>query len=251
MLLGRVHFLPETIEPVRLPGGIAVVIDLLRATTTICHALAAGATDVRTCLEIEEARLLAAKLGRDRCLLGGERAGVRIEGFDCGNSPTEYSRERVAGKTLVFTTTNGTRAIGRVLEADRILLASLANLSAVAGAIAARPATLDIVCAGTDGGITREDVLVAGAIVDRLTATRDKAAWQWNDEALIARDTWRAIASCTDSSQTLLAALRDSRGGRNLVELGYDADIVMAAEVDSLRVVPEVLRADDGLRIVG
>jgi 2-phosphosulfolactate phosphatase len=250
MLLGRVHLLPETVEPVRLPGGIAVVIDLLRATTTVCHALAAGAAEVRPCLEIDEARLLAANLGRERCLLGGERRGVRIEGFDCGNSPSEYTRERVAGKTLVFTTTNGTRAIGYVLEAEQVLLASLANLSAVCREIAKRPGSLDIVCAGTDAGVTREDVLVAGAIVDRLTAADVRAAWQWNDEALVARDAWRAIARDNDFSQALLAALRDSRGGRNLVELGYDADIVTAAEVDSLGVVPEVLRDEGGLRIV-
>ena len=251
MLLGRVHFLPDTVQAARLRGGVAVVIDLLRATTTVCHALAAGAAEVRPCLEIDEARFLAARLGRERCILGGERSGVRIEGFDCGNSPSEYTRERVAGKTLVFTTTNGTRAIGRVLAADRILLGSLANLSAVCGQIARQLATLDIVCAGTDGGVTREDVLVAGAIVDRLTAANDEAAWQWNDEALIARDAWRAMASGNNFSQTLLAALRDSRGGRNLVELGYDADIVTAAEVDSLSVVPEVLRGDDGMQIVG
>jgi 2-phosphosulfolactate phosphatase len=183
MLTGRVHFLPATVDPSQLPGGIAVVIDLLRATTTACHALASGATEVRPCLEIEEARHLAETLGRDSCLLGGERAGVRIEGFDCGNSPTEYTRERVVGKTLVFTTTNGTRAIGRVLEANRILLASLANLSAVCNEIATPPKPLDIVCAGTDGGITREDVLVAGALVDRLTAANETTSWKWSDEA--------------------------------------------------------------------
>lgn len=248
MLAGRVHFLPTTVDADRLRGGTAVAIDLLRATTTICYALAAGAREVRPCLEIDEARRIAAALGREACLLGGERGGVRIEGFDCGNSPTEYTSGRVAGKSLAFTTTNGTRAIAACLSADRVLLAALANLSAVSRELCASPGPLDIVCAGTDGFATREDVLTAGALVDRLSAA--EPAWRWCDEALLARDAWRGIASARDFPVRLIAALRDSRGGSNLIDLGYDADIVAAAQIDALDVVPTVCVAGDALRIV-
>jgi 2-phosphosulfolactate phosphatase len=175
---------------------------------------------------------------------------VRIEGFDCGNSPAEYTSERVAGKTLVFTTTNGTRAVARCSAAERVLIASLVNLSAVCGAIADRPGPVDIVCAGTDGCITREDIVTAGAIVDSLCDPSSAVAWRWSDEALVARDAWRGIVATEQPRQSLLAALRDSAGGRNLVALGFDADIVAAAEVDCLTVAPVVAPTGANLRIV-
>jgi 2-phosphosulfolactate phosphatase len=238
MYAGRVHFLPKTVDRTLLPGGVAVVIDLLRATTTLCHALAAGATDVRPCQDIEIAKRLAEEIGRTQCLLGGERRGVKIEGFDFGNSPSEYTSGRVAGKILLFSTTNGTRAIDAVVAADFIVLASLVNLTAVCNWLAAHPAGLDIVCAGTDGCLTREDVLTAGAIVAQLSAANVAPQWTWNEEALIARDAWRGVWSHDRSHDALMAALRASRGGANLVELGYDADIEAAARVDALNVVP-------------
>lgn len=249
MEVGRVWFLPSDCEPATVSGETAVVIDLLRATTTICFALAAGAREVRPCLEIDEARRLAKRLGRERCLLGGERRGVRIDGFDLGNSPAEYTRERVAGKSLAFTTTNGTRAISRCMSAERVLVASLVNLSAVQLAVLARPGTIDIVCAGTDGAVTREDVLTAGAIVDELIRRDSIGLWSWNDEALIAGDAWRNIALMEPPKRALLAALRQSAGGRNLAALGYDADIETAAEVDMLGVVPVVTRDELGMVI--
>ncbi|RIK75519.1 MAG: 2-phosphosulfolactate phosphatase [Planctomycetota bacterium] len=249
MLAGRVHFLPDAVEPVELRGGAAIAIDVLRATTTICYALASGAREVRPCLEVDDARRLAESLGRGPCVLGGERGGVRIDGFDCGNSPAEFTSERVAGKTLVFTTTNGTRAIAACLSAERALLAAMCNVSAVCREVRRWPGPLDIVCAGTNGSPTREDVLAAGAIVDRLSSGPEQM-WQWSDEALLARDAWRGVAFAADFPASVVAALRESRGGSNLVELGYHADIVAAARVDALDVVPMVLAEGDAVRIV-
>src|SRR5262245_17681938 len=100
-----VYLLPDLAEPAALAAKTVVVIDVLRATTTIVHALAAGAREVVPCLEVEEARQVAARLGKV-AVLRGERGGVAIAGFDVGNSPAEYTRERVGGKTVVFTTTN-------------------------------------------------------------------------------------------------------------------------------------------------
>src|SRR3954451_18736813 len=100
----RVHLAPRLVEPSALTGGFVLVVDLLRASTTIVHALAAGAASVVPCAEINEAKSTAAAI--PGALLGGERAGVRIEGFDLGNSPAEYTPDRVRGRTIVFTTTN-------------------------------------------------------------------------------------------------------------------------------------------------
>src|SRR4051794_40623441 len=105
-----VHFLPSFLLPETLSGGLAVVIDVLRATTSMVHALASGVESVRPCSEIDEARQLAATFPHGEAILGGERQGLPIEGFDCGNSPSAYDSTRCPGKTLVMTTTNGTRA---------------------------------------------------------------------------------------------------------------------------------------------
>ncbi|MEX2188329.1 MAG: 2-phosphosulfolactate phosphatase [Pirellulales bacterium] len=235
---GRVHFLPKTVRSELLYDGTAVVIDVLRATTTICHALAAGARDVRPCPNLEVTQAVVESLDRKQIVLGGERRGEKLRGFDLGNSPAEYTADRVAGKIIVFTTTNGTRAIERCDSAKQIVLASFVNRAAVCRWLADRPSPLDIVCAGTNGKFTREDVLAAGAIVDGLTALSDRPRWVWNDEALVAHDAWRGVWCGEQQVESLVDALRHSLGGANLIELGYDADIEAAARVDSLEVVP-------------
>src|SRR5215471_6039661 len=106
-----VHLLPCQAPPGRLAGGLAVVIDVLRATTTIVYALAAGARCVRPCAEVAEAQALAAEMRVGRVLLGGERGGEPLPGFDLGNSPREFTPRVCRGCTLVLTTTNGTRAL--------------------------------------------------------------------------------------------------------------------------------------------
>src|SRR5579884_1701109 len=113
-----VHLLPGLAPPGRLAGGTAVVIDVLRATTTVVHALAAGCTAVRPCAEVEEARELAGGMRAGRVLRGGGPP----PGFDLGNSPKEYCGKLCRGATLVLTTTNGTRALLRAAEAERVLL---------------------------------------------------------------------------------------------------------------------------------
>src|SRR5215471_1183217 len=107
----RVHLLPDHARPEELHGGVAVVIDVLRATTTIIHALAAGCEAVRPCLEIDEAKKLADGMRAGRVLLAGERGGKPLPDFDLGNSPREFTPKLCRGTTLVFTTTNGTRAL--------------------------------------------------------------------------------------------------------------------------------------------
>src|SRR5438552_7134114 len=109
----QVHLVPDLASRERLAGSVAVVIDVLRATTTIIHALAAGCVAVRPVAEIEEARKLAGSMRAGRVLLGGERGGVPLDGFDLGNSPKEYTAKRCRHATLVLTTTNGTQALLR------------------------------------------------------------------------------------------------------------------------------------------
>ena len=189
-----VDFLPALTSPDELAGATVVVIDVLRATTVITRALALGAREVIPCLEVEEARRIAAEFPAGQALLGGERDGLKIPGFDLGNSPREFTPEICARRTFVFTTTNGTRAMNACHRAARVLIGAFVNLSAVAAALPAEGA-IHLLCSGTRGKITREDVLLAGAIVDRLMAAGKVAESAPNDQARIARAAWRELTA--------------------------------------------------------
>ena len=158
-----VHLLPGLIPPGALKGSVAVVVDVLRATTVMVHALASGCAAVIPCGEIEEARRIAADLPAGSALLAGERHGLPIEGFDLGNSPGEFTPEVCRGKTLVMTTTNGTRAILASLDAERVLVAAFSNFGMTVQWLHAEDRDIHIVCAGTEGEISFEDALLAGA----------------------------------------------------------------------------------------
>ena len=233
----NVHFLPELVDDGQLTGKSAVVIDVLRATTTIAYAIAAGATCVIPCLDVDEARELYSRLG-ESAVLGGERGGNRIEGFHFGNSPVEYTAATVGGKTLIFTTTNGTRAMKTAQSAGRVVLAAFVNLSAVCDHLASETA-IEIVCAGTNRQITREDVLLAGAIAEQLLRERTEATL--NDQATIAIESWtRFTRELAENKVPLHETLRNSFGARNLIEIGLERDIEIAAQLDNLEVVPEL-----------
>lgn len=229
-----VYLLPALMGQADLSGTVAVVIDVLRATTTITHAVANGADSIFPQLTIEDAKSQHAS--KPTALLGGERGGKRIEGFDLGNSPTEYSREVVSGKQILFTTTNGTKAMQACRAAEMIYIASFVNLTALCNELAEHE-TIQIVCAGTEGEITREDVLLAGAIVDHLIDGAKSI--ECNDQAQIANDAWQE-AKTGLTATSLAQRLKVSRGGRNVLRIGLEADIDIAATLDKFSVVPRL-----------
>jgi 2-phosphosulfolactate phosphatase len=234
----QVHLLPNLVPEGALAGGVAVVIDVLRATTTVITALAAGCTAVRPCADADEARALADGMRAGKVLLGGERGGAPLPGFDLGNSPREYTAAVCRGTTLVLTTTNGTRAILRAAEAGRALLAGFVNYSAVCEQLRREARPVHLVCAGTDGGVALEDTLLAGALVDFLC---EAAEVRLNDGARLAWDCFE------NHGRVLAGALEVSAGGAILRRLGYDDDIRAAAQVDQYALVPELRR--DPLRV--
>lgn len=251
-----VHLLPALIPPAALQGGVAVVLDVLRATTVMVHALAAGCEAVIPCLEVEDARRTAARLSTSKAILGGERGGLPIEGFDLGNSPASYTPDVCAGKTLVMTTTNGTRAILASLEADRVLVAAFVNMDATAQELKiellkanARP--IHLVCSGTEGFISLEDSLLAGALVGKLLdLTVDELGQQapiGNDEALIVANQWLEVERYLHE-RPLASLLAVGRGGGNVRRVGLEADLADAAQVDRFDLVAELRRGP--LRIV-
>lgn len=241
----HVSALPTLISPSDLVGATVVVIDVLRASTTIAFALEAGANEVIPCLDVADARALASEYLNDEVLLGGERGGLPIEGFDLGNSPTDYTPDRVAGKTVLFTTTNGTRAMMACRKAERVLIGAFVNASAIYEQLLGCE-RIHLVCAGTQNEYSRDDTLMAGFLVDRLQR-QSGILYELNAQALTARENWTSafavpyVVGAEPLSADLLAKeLRRSPGGRNLVAIGLDDDIQVAAEIDRLHVLPEM-----------
>ncbi len=229
------YVLPEQVPPRAMAGGVAVVIDQFRASTTICAALAAGAAAVHPCRTPEEAR--AMKEAKPEVLLGGERRGVLIKGFDLANSPEEYTPERVGGRTVAFTTTNGTKAVLHAREdgAARILIGCLGNISALVDAVQEEARPIHLVCAGTDGVVTLEDCVAAGAIASALSLD----GWFYSED-----DTGLALALLYDGlvgeESDLSLVLRDGFGGRNLRRVGLEWDIEYCSVRDRYHVAPEL-----------
>ncbi len=217
----RVHVAFTPADGTAAPTG--VVIDVIRATSTICQALASGYEEVYCSAEIEDARRLRDEL--EGVTLGGERLGVKIDGFDLGNSPQEYVEPR--SRIVSTSTTNGTRAIVAAAErCERVYVASLLNLAAVTAAAAAHGEDVVIVCAGVKGDPCLDDTYVAGRIAQSLACEKTDAA-----EMAV-----RLVGSYGGAEE----ALRQSRSGRNLINHGpeLEADIRRCARESVLDVVP-------------
>lgn len=208
-----------------------VVIDVIRATSTISQALASGYERVICAAEVDTARALRDAL--DEGVLGGERNAVRIPGFDLGNSPREYVEP--VDTTLVLSTTNGTRAVVAAAErCERVYIASLLNLSAVVEAVRAAGEDAVVVCAGVQGAMNLDDTFVAGRIVQLL-------GWERTDAAEAAA---RLVGTWADAEE----AFRASKSGRNLMENApeLEDDIPFCARESVLDVVPRLVAMRDG-----
>jgi 2-phosphosulfolactate phosphatase len=217
----RVHVAFTPSEAVRAPT--AIVVDVLRATSTIAQALASGYRRVLCCAEVEEALELRARLGEG--VLAGERNAAAIPGFDLGNSPRELLDP--LGETVILTTTNGTRAIVAAAEhAETVLVGSLLNLDAVAGA-AGGGGDVEVVCAGLQGRFTIDDAYCAGRIVELVGGERSDAA--------------EAALRVARSYPSALDGLRASENPEH-ARLGED--IAFCARESVLDVVPRLARME-------
>jgi 2-phosphosulfolactate phosphatase len=225
------YFTVPEVEPAALAGATVVVIDVVRATTSIIEALANGARAIYPMTSIEDAVRLASSLGRDDTLLCGERKGLKIEGFDVGNSPREFSAEVVGKMKLVMSTTNGTAALSAGREGDRLLACAFTNLGAVARAVAG-DAHLVVICAGRDDRFSLDDALCAGHLVARLTDVAGEPN-EINDAA----DAARALAGSRDPSRAVLEA---TVGGALLAGIGMQDDLDICAELDRHDIVAEM-----------
>lgn len=159
------------IEKEKLRGKAAVIIDTLRATSTIATALNNGAKEIIPVLTIEEALTIRENIGTG--LLGGERKGLKIDGFNFSNSPMDYNKEAVEGNSIIFTTTNGTRAIRGAKEADEILIGSVINGKSVSEELIRLNKDIAIINAGTYDEFSIDDFLTAGYIIELISKEKD------------------------------------------------------------------------------
>lgn len=223
---------PRGLTPRALAGRVAVVIDVVRTSTTIVTALVHGAVGVIPAASTRAARERARALPADTVLLGGEREGERIPGFDLGNSPREYTPERVRGKTVIMTTSNGTRALLAAGAARATAVLGFVNLGAVTRWILAQREDLLIVCAGKSGGLALEDTVCGGLLIGRL---REAGA------ELTLGDPARAAELLADRFHgDIRQVFEESEWGRALGRLGHGGDLELCARLDAFDVTPRL-----------
>lgn len=211
-------------------GRAVAVIDVIRATTTITMALHQGCAGVIPVRTLSEARTVARRLGKV-ALLAGERGAERAAGFDLGNSPAEYGRERVKGKTVVLTTTNGTRTFQAASEARAIIACSFLNAVAAARWLTGTGLDILIMCAGRQGRFCLEDCVGSGMLIDRVLNISDDSI-ECSDAARAAHTLFTAYRDDP------LRMLRGCEWGREIIHKGFGADLEICAQVDLTDIVP-------------
>jgi 2-phosphosulfolactate phosphatase len=213
----NVYATPDSVADKELKDKIVVVIDVLRATSTILAALINGCREVIPAIEIEEVINMSKNYEKDSYLLCGERNIDAIEGFHLSNSPLEYTTEQVSNKILLLTTTNGTRAIRKAVDAKQVIMCSMTNVNVVAEHVAGLQEDTVFICAGTDGQFSMDDVVTAGAVINRLKNMVDNL--ELGDLALVAETMYRC------NSDDLHGLLENSSHYKRLMAAGLKDDI--------------------------
>lgn len=232
MIEVRTILLPSLLRPEDVEGRAVVVFDVLRATTTITNALANRAREIRVFKSIDAASRAAGRFDGPK-LLAGEQQCLPPEGFDMGNSPEAFSNEYVEGKTIFFCTTNGTRALLAAHSAARLFAGCIRNARAVATALEHLRLPVTLLCAGTDGGISIEDLVGCGAVFGSMNSDHVRAS---GDAMLIARQ-------LNDSGDIFTGRASD-----NLRRAGLESDIDFCRQYDTADLVPECDSATMTLR---
>ena len=223
-----VLFLPGELSARARPETTAVVIDVIRATTTIVTAFGHGVRSVLPVASPEEAR--RARAATPDAVLAGERGGKRMAGFDLGNSPREFTREAVGGRDVILTTSNGTKALRAVGEGRVVAIGAFLNRAAVADWLVARGEDALIVCSGYEGIFSLEDSVCAGAVVDRAMAQSGEL--MLGDGARASQVLWARYAP------ELPHLLPDTGWGRHVVSIGLGPDLELCAALDVTDAVP-------------
>jgi 2-phosphosulfolactate phosphatase len=216
---------PALLHLHNVKGSIVVIIDVLRATSTICTALYNGATRVIPVASVPDCIRIGAELG---AITAGERDGRVAEGLEHGNSPFEYSREFIQDKTLVLTTTNGTKLLHMAKDAEQIITGSFPNLSAVCDYLIAQKRSVILGCAAWKDKVNLEDTLFAGAVISRI-----KEHFSINDDAALA-----AEMMYNSSRDNILGVMKNASHYKRLAGYGLQKDMEYCLTPDGANVLP-------------
>jgi 2-phosphosulfolactate phosphatase len=227
----EIQFLPFAPNPNLLSGRVIVVIDVLRATSVMVYAMSQGASEIIPLATVEEAFRMAKAFPRGFVILGGERENKEIPGFDLGNSPKEYIAERVKGKKLILTTTNGTRAFHTVSSGKEILAGSFFNIGAIAQRCLELNRDLFIFPSGDKGNFSLEDTLCGGMLID-LIIRKEKKQIFLTDASYCAQILYQRF------KDNLLEAFHLSHHGKELIHRGFEDDLAYCAQIDMTPLVP-------------
>jgi 2-phosphosulfolactate phosphatase len=225
---------PALLPLYKVEDYVVVIIDIFRATTSICYGIENGAEAIIPVSQIEEC--IAYQEINPGYLLAAERDGKVVDGFNFGNSPFSYTKEKVAGKTIVLTTTNGTHALHLSRSAKRVVIGSFLNLTALCNWIKSQPEDILLVCAGWKNNFNLEDTLFAGAVVEQLK----ESEFVSDDAAIAANDLYNLAKNNLDQY------LKKTSHSERLKQLGIEADIAFCLQVDVATAIPLL----DGERLV-
>lgn len=209
---------------VNFTNKVVVVIDVLRATSVITTAFANGAKEIYPFMGVEETFEMAKKI--DGSLLAGERGGIKIDGFDLGNSPLDFTKEKIFNKTICMTTSNGTRAIENSKTADVIYICSFLNVSSVAKKLLNEDRDIAIICSGTNDEFSLDDSLCAGILLNKL-----KSKAKLNDFSL-------SMAKMAQFMPDIKKVLEGTKHYEYLKSLGFTKDLEYCITPDIIDVVP-------------
>lgn len=223
---------PALLHLYDIQDSLVVVIDIFRATSSMCYGIANGAEGIIPVATVEACR----SYEKSDYLLAAERNGEVVNGFDFGNSPFSYTAEKVSGKTVVLTTTNGTHAINESREARKVLIGSFLNLSALSNWLKTQPNNVLLLCAGWKNKVNLEDSLFAGAVAHQL----QDEGYKFDDSAILAADLFQM------AKNDLAAFLKKTSHSERLKELKIEADIAFCLQVDLVNAIPVL----DGDRLV-
>lgn len=214
---------------------IVVVIDMFRATSVIVTAIMNGCKDVILASTVEEAFKIKSSLNESLSLLGGERNAIKIDGFDLSNSPIEYSKEVIKDKTLIFTTTNGTRTLLGCSSGKKVLIGSMLNGSAVARKLLKENMDVVIVNAGTKGQFSMDDFICGGFIINVLCR---------KNPSIELTDISKTALKMYKGNLNILDYIKDATHYEVMLKLGLEKDIEYCIQKDITDIVPECVEYD-------
>lgn len=226
----------QEISAKALRGKICVIIDTLRATSTIITAFGRGCREIIPVVSCQEAFRLKKRKAYRHYLLGGEVEGRTPDSFDLGNSPLEYLKKDLQGKGVIFRTTNGTRALEKAEAAETVIICALLNAGAVVHWLAKQNKEMVICCAGTKGAFSLEDFLTAGSLIVNLMKKTDK--FTPTDLAFTAGCFYAYIQEKTGKKNAIAALLGKTANGQRLLQAGLEKDILYCSQANILPLVP-------------